>query len=311
MAAVKKIHLQEVGLRDGIQHEEKLVPAAVKITWAERLLASGLDLVQLGAFVRADKVPQMADAEELFKHFLGRDPKLASRLVALVLNEKGLERGMKCGVQVFCVGSSASETHSRENTGMGSEEAARRVAATAREAIKTGKKVHASVHSSFGCGYEGPVPAEKVLSVAKTYLEAGVSSIGLSDTAGHANPPQVKALFTALARLAPGLPLSCHFHNAYGTGLANCFAALEAGVTWFDTSVGGLGGCPFIKLPSGNVCTEDFVHTLQRMGVRKDLDLEEMISVARAASKFFGRELPGAVMKTGSIVDFRGQGKKP
>ncbi|MDA8131504.1 MAG: hydroxymethylglutaryl-CoA lyase [Elusimicrobia bacterium] len=304
MTAVKKIHLQEVGLRDGIQHEEKLVPAGTKIRWAERMLAAGLDLVQLGSFVRADKVPQMADTGELFKHFLGRDPKLASRLSALALNEKGLERGMKCGVQVFCVGSSASETHSRENTGMGTEEAALRVAAMAREALNAGKTVHASVHSSFGCGYEGPVPAEKVLSVVKTYLEAGVGSIGLSDTAGHANPPQVKELFSAVARLAPGLPLSCHFHNAYGTGMANCFAALETGVTWFDTSAGGLGGCPFIKLPSGNVCTEDFVHTLQRMGLRKDVDLEELISVARAASAFFGRELPGAVMKTGPIPGF-------
>lgn len=304
MASDGRIFFQEVGVRDGIQGEEKLVPAGTKINWTERLLASGLDLVQIGSFVRADLVPQMADSEKLFAHFLAKDPSLSGRLSALALNEKGLERGLKCGVKVFSLGSSASETHSLKNTGMGREEAALRGAAMARTAAKSGAAVHALVHSSFGCGYEGPVDPDKAIEVAERYIEAGVTSLGLSDTAGHATPKQVKELYSRVARMAPGLTLSCHFHNAYGTGLANCFAALEAGVTWFETSVGGLGGCPFTKMPSGNVCTEDLLHPLQRMGFRGDIDLAAIIGVAKDVSAFFGRELPGAIMKTGPVPGF-------
>jgi len=304
---MKEIYFQEVGLRDGIQGEASLVPTERKIKWVKELLGSGIDLIQLGSFVRADKVPQMADTETLFEYFKGRGAKPGeAKLSALVLNEKGLERGLKCGVEIFCLGSSASETHCRENTGMGVDEAAGRIAAMAKEALKAGKKVRASVQSAFGCGYEGPIQAEKVLTIVKKYLEAGVSNVGLSDTAGHATPLQVRELFTAVAKLAPKADLSCHFHNAYALGLANCCFALDAGVTYFETSVGGLGGCPFAKLPSGNVCTEDLVHTFQRMGLRKNVNLETLIAVARDAAAFFNRELPGFIMKTGSIVDFKG-----
>ncbi len=300
----KKIFIQEVGIRDGIQGEPALVPTERKIKWAAELLDSGLDVIQLGSFVKADKVPQMADTEELFRHFSALPGK--EKFSALVLNMKGLERGLKCGVGTFCMGSSASETHSRENAGMGVDEAAGHIAEVAREALKAGKKVQALVQSAFGCGYEGPVPAEKVLTIVKKYLEAGVRNIGLADTAGHAHPLQVRELFGAVAELDPAAELSCHFHNAYALGLANCCYALEAGVTYFESSLGGLGGCPFTKLPSGNVCTEDLVHTFQRMGLRKDIKLETLIAVARDAAAFFNRELPGSVMKSGSIVDFKG-----
>lgn len=307
MPPEKRIFFHEVGLRDGIQVEAKLVPTELKINWVMQLLGSGVDQIQLGSFVRADKVPQMADTEELFKCFKGQGGKPGSaELSALVLNEKGLERGLKCGVEVFCMGSSASDTHSRENTGMGADEAADRVAAMIKETLKAGKKVRASVQSSFGCGYEGPVSEEKVLAIVKKYLEAGARNVGLSDTAGHANPHQVGQMFTAVAKLDPTAELSCHFHNAYALGLTNCCFALAAGVTYFETSIGGLGGCPFIERPSGNVCTEDLVHTFQRMGIRKDVKLEAIISVARDAAAFFNRELPGVIIKTGSIVDFKG-----
>ena len=304
---MKKIYIHEVGLRDGIQVESAIVPTELKIKWAEELLGSGIDQIQLGSFVRADKVPQMADTEALFSYFKGQGGEPgAAELSALVLNEKGLERGLESGVEVFCMGSSASDTHSRENTGMGAEEAADRIAVMIEETLKAGKKVRASVQSSFGCGYEGPIPEEKVLAIVKKYLEAGARNVGLSDTAGHANPHQVGRLFTAVAEMAPEAELSCHFHNAYALGLTNCCFALAAGVTYFETSFGGLGGCPFIKRPSGNVCTEDLVHTFQRMGLRKDIKLETIIEVARGASAFFKRDLPGVIMKTGSIVDFKG-----
>jgi hydroxymethylglutaryl-CoA lyase len=167
--------------------------------------------------------------------------------------------------------------------------------------------VQASVQSAFGCGFEGPIAQEKVLDIVKAYLDAGVRNISLADTAGHAQPQQVEDLYGAILGLDPEVELAGHFHNTYGLGLANCYAALKSGVTYFESALGGLGGCPFTKLPAGNVCTEDLVHSLQRMGLRKDIKLEVLLDVASQVSTFFDRELPGFVLKSGSIVDFKGQ----
>ncbi|HEX5808493.1 MAG TPA: hypothetical protein VFY25_07485, partial [Anaerolineales bacterium] len=158
-----------------------------------------------------------------------------------------------------------------------------------------------------GCGFEGPIDPEKVLAIVKCYLEAGIRTISLADTAGHAQPQQVEDLYGAIRLLDPGLELACHFHNTYGLGLANCYAALKSGVTYFEAAFGGLGGCPFTKLPAGNVCTEDLVHSLQRMGLRKDIRLSVLLEVARQVSAYLGRELPGFILKSGSIVGFKGQ----
>jgi hydroxymethylglutaryl-CoA lyase len=250
----------------------------------------------------------MADTDSLFRHFseIGKKPENVS-LSGLVLNEKGLERGLACGVELFCMGVSASETHSRKNTGMTSAEAQARILSMAREALSAGKKVQASVQSAFGCGFEGPIAREKVLDIVKAYLEAGIRNISLADTAGHAEPAQVEELFGEIRQLDPQVELACHFHNTYGLGLANCYAALKSGVTYFESAFGGLGGCPFTKLPAGNVSTEDLVHMLQRMGLRKDMKLEVLLDVAHQVSAFFERELPGYILKTGSIVDFQGK----
>jgi hydroxymethylglutaryl-CoA lyase len=308
-----KIIIHEVGPRDGLQAEKTTVPLAEKIRWIEGLCASGIDIIQVGSFVHPDKVPQMADTDALFRHFSTTKP-AGVILSGLVLNEKGLERGMACGVEMFCLGVSASETHSQKNTGMTSSEALRRIIPMAKQAMAAGKKVQASVQSAFGCGYEGPVDREKVLSIVKTYLEAGIPTISLADTAGHAQPQQVEDLYGAIRALAPALEMACHFHNTYGLGLANCYAALKSGVTWFESAFGGLGGCPFTKLPAGNVSTEDLVHSLQRMGLRKDIRLDVLLEVAHQVGTYFNRELPGFILKSGSIVDFQGQpafGGKP
>jgi hydroxymethylglutaryl-CoA lyase len=304
---MKKPKIHEVGPRDGLQVEKTPVPLAEKIRWIEGVLASGVDLVQLGSFVNPEKVPQMADTDALFAHFRrpGAKPEGVT-LSALVLNERGLERGRAAGVELLCMGVSASETHSRRNTGMGTEEALRRIVAMARGALRDGVAVQASVQSAFGCGFEGPIPPGRVLDLVKAYLEAGVRNISLADTAGHAHPPQVRELFGAIRQLDAEVELACHFHNTYGLGLANCLAALECGVSTLETAFGGLGGCPFTKLPAGNVCTEDLVHTLQRMGMRGDVDLERLIQVSRDVAAFFGRELPGLVARAGSIVGFTG-----
>jgi hydroxymethylglutaryl-CoA lyase len=221
----------------------------------------------------------------------------------LVLNEKGLERGIDCGVEMFCMGVSASETHSRKNTGMSIDEATRRIVAMAKLAEAAERRVQVSVQSAFGCGYEGYVPQERVMKIVEQYLEAGLRNISLADTAGHATPEQVEKMFSAILEIDENIECTCHFHNTYGLALANCYAAMKVGVTSFESSVAGLGGCPFTKIAGGNTCTEDFVHMLQRMGWRNDIALDKLIEIAQDVSKFFGREMEGKVYSVGRIPD--------
>jgi hydroxymethylglutaryl-CoA lyase len=157
------------------------------------------------------------------------------------------------------------------------------------------------VQSAFGCGFEGPIPEERVLGMVRAYTEAGLRNISLADTAGHARPDQVERLFGAVSGIDPGIECTCHFHNTYGLGMANLFAAMRAGVTTFETSFAGLGGCPFTKVAAGNVATEDFVHALHLQGLRLDVQLPRLIEVAREVAAHFGREMQGYVYKTGPI----------
>lgn len=295
------IVVHEVGPRDGLQMERRIVPLEAKEDWVRRIMGSGVDIVQLGSFVHPVKVPQMADTDELVR--LLSDGKPAGVTIAgLVLNERGLERGMACGVDMFCLGASASETHSLNNVGMSSMEATRRIAAAASQALAAGKKVQVSVQSAFGCGFEGPVAEERVLDMARAYVEAGLYNISLADTAGRAHPAQVERLFGAVLGLDANIECSAHFHNTYGLGMANIFAAMRVGVNTFETSFAGLGGCPFTKSASGNIATEDFVNALQLQGIRADIDLDALIGVAADVSAFFGREMPGSVYKAGAIA---------
>lgn len=302
---MNEIKIHEVGLRDGLQIEKQTVPMEKKIEWVDGLLAAGIDMIQLGSFVNPEKVPQMADTDKLFTHFSlsGKKPATAV-LSGLVLNEKGLERGLACGVDMFCMGVSASDTHSRKNTGKSTEEAVGQIIAMAQAAMKGHKRIQVSIQSAFGCGFEGPIPAERVLSIVDRYLQAGIRSISLADTAGHAYPPQVEALFGEILKRDDKVDLACHFHNTYGLGLANCYAALRSGVKYFEAALGGLGGCPFTKVAAGNVCTEDLVHSLQRQGLAREIVLEKLLETSRSLGGFFNRELPGFILKAGSIVNF-------
>jgi hydroxymethylglutaryl-CoA lyase len=301
-----EIKIHEVGLRDGLQIEKQSVPLEKKIAWVKGLLDSGIGMIQLGSFVNPEKVPQMADTDALFRHFNppGTKPSMAV-LSGLVLNEKGLERGMACGVDMFCMGVSASDTHSRKNTGKSTEEATGQIIAMAQAAMKAQKRIQVSIQSAFGCGFEGPIPAQRVLSIVDRYLQAGIRNISLADTAGHAYPPQVESLYAEILKRDNQVELACHFHNTYGLGLANCYAALRTGVKYFESALGGLGGCPFTKVAAGNVCTEDLVHSLQRQGMIMDVELDKLMETARDIGGFFGRELPGFILKAGSIVNFK------
>jgi hydroxymethylglutaryl-CoA lyase len=301
---MSSILIHEVGPRDGLQIEKAIVPTEKKIAWIGKLIAARVDVVQLGSFVNADRVPQMADTEKLFLHFNApeRKPKL-TELSALVLNEKGLDRGFASGVEYFCLGVSASDTHSRKNTGMPTEEALTRIVAMAERAVEAGAKVQVSVQSAFGCGYEGVVPQERVLRIIKRYLDAGLTMISLADTAGHAHPSQVEDLFGVIRDLAPKVTCACHFHDTYGMALANCYAAFRAGVQSFESAVAGLGGCPFTAVSGGNAATEDLVHMFQRMGLRCDIALQPLIDAAREAEQFLSRALPGRIHATGPVPE--------
>jgi hydroxymethylglutaryl-CoA lyase len=294
------IVIHEVGPRDGLQFEAQDVPIDIRENWIRRVMHSGVDIVQVGSFVHPLKVPQMAATDELFRRLV-RDKSSSTILAGLVLNERGLERGLKCGVEMFCLGASASETHSRKNTGMTSMEATERMIAAAKVALAEGKKVQVSVQSAFGCGFEGSIEQQWVLEMVTAYLEAGLLNISLADTAGQAHPAQVEHLFAEVFNLNSRVECTAHFHNTYGLGMANIMAALRSGVTSFETSFAGLGGCPFTKVAAGNVATEDFVNALQLQGLRQDVDLGALISVAQEVAGYFERDMPGCVYKTGTL----------
>jgi hydroxymethylglutaryl-CoA lyase len=288
--------IHEVGPRDGLQIEKKIVPTIAKISWIEKLIESGVDAIQLGSFVNPERVPQMADTERLFEYFNEAERKpVGTVLTALVLNEKGLDRGLACGVENFCMGASASDTHSRRNTGIGWEEAVTRIIRIARRAIDAGTQVQVSVQSAFGCGFEGAIPQKRVLDIVRRYVDAGITTISLADTAGHAHPLQVEGMYGAIREIAPNAVLACHFHDTYGLAMANCVAALRAGVQSFESAVAGLGGCPFTAATGGNAATEDLVHLLQKMGMRDDIALAPLVDAANVMENLLGRTLPGAL----------------
>lgn len=293
---MRQVVIHEVGPRDGLQMERQVVPIDTKEAWIRGAMEAGVDIVQVGSFVHPIKVPQMADTDALIRRLVA-DKGSDVTLAGLALNEKGLERGLECGVEMFCLGASASETHSQKNTGMGTMEATQRIIGAAREALAAGRKVQVSVQSAFGCGFEGPIAEERVLDMVRAYVEAGLYNISLADTAGHAYPAQVERLFADVFALDPQIECTCHFHNTYGLGMANIMAGLRAGVTTFETSFAGLGGCPFTKVAAGNVATEDFVNALQMHGMRTDVRLDRLVSVASEVADFFDREMPGCIYK--------------
>ena len=301
---MKKLIIHEVGMRDGLQAEKEVVPTEQKIKWIKELAGTGVDIIQAGSFVNPKKLPQMADTDELFKYFSSEENKLPHVILSgLVLNEKGLERGIACGVEMFCMGVSASETHSQKNTGMTILQATDRIIAMAKSAIASEKMVQVSVQSAFGCGYEGKIPEEKVLSLVSQFLGNGITNISLADTAGHAVPDQIERLYTAIFKLDPNADCVCHLHNTYGLGLANAYSAYKVGVRSFESSFAGLGGCPFTAIAAGNISTEDLVHMFQKMNFRNDIQLDKLIEIAKEAAEYFNRELPGVIYKTGEIPD--------
>jgi len=244
----------------------------------------------------------MADTDELFKYFNIPENKPKNTILSgLVLNERGLERAINCGVDMICMGVSASDTHSKKNTGMTTEEALKRIIAMAKSTLESGKRVQVSVQSAFGCGYEGNIPQDRVISIIQKYIENGITNISLADTSGYAYPDQVDEILNKINSLSNDITIAVHFHDTYGLGIVNCLVAYKNGVKIFESAFAGLGGCPFTAKASGNVCTEDLINMFQRNNIRNDIKLDKIINISKKAENYFKRELPGKVYRMGLL----------
>jgi len=290
-----RISLREVGPRDGLQNEDP-VPAAAKVALIDQLATTGVSRIEAVSFVRAEAIPQMADADEVWAA-VSKDP--AIRYSALAPNLRGARRALDAGFTEVEAVVSASDTHNRKNVNRSTAQSLDEIAVMIDEAHQRGATLQVVVATAWGCPYEGDVPVERVLAVAGRAVADGADAISFGDTTGMATPSRVQELVGSFRFRHPEVPLNLHFHNTRGTGLANVLAALELGVDDFDASVGGLGGCPYAPGASGNIATEELVYMVEDMGVATGVDLAAMIEAAAAAERIVGRELPSQVLRAG------------
>jgi hydroxymethylglutaryl-CoA lyase len=301
----KRVRIREVGPRDGFQNEPEVVPSDEKVRLIDLLARTGLKRLEVTSFVRADVIPQLADAEEVLDRI---DPPGDVAISVLIPNEKGLENALRRRerFQEINVFLSASETHNRKNVNRSIEESLSGLEAVLARARGEGLRCEGVISVAFGCPYEGHVPPERVFEIAGRLCAAGAQEVGFGDTTGMANPAQVRDFFPA-ARDALGgdVELTAHFHNTRGQGLANVFAALDAGIDSFESSFGELGGCPVPRGATGNIATEDLVSMLHEMGVETGISLERLIEAARSAQEVLGRPL-GSHLLTAGPVEWKG-----
>ena len=294
------VTVREVGPRDGLQAEERVLSTEDKVRLIDALTEAGFRRIEVTSFVHPRAIPQLADAEEVLARIRRRPGVVYS---ALVPNLRGAERALACGVDEITLFVSASETHNRHNVRRSIAESLAGFAAVAERAAAAGVPLTGYVVTAFGCPYEGDVPGEQVERIVATYAGLGAVAVYLGDTTGMANPAQVYRLCSRLKDRFPDLTLGLHFHNTRGAALANVVAGLQAGITVYDGAVGGLGGCPYAPGATGNVATEDLVHMLEEMGIATGVDLDRLLAAARLAQRLIGRELPGCVLKAGKRSD--------
>ena len=291
----ERLSLREVGPRDGLQNEDP-VPTAGKVALIDTLSRTGVARIEAVSFVHPKAIPQMADAAEVWAAIT---PNPDVRYSALVPNRRGAERALDAGLTEIEVVVSASDTHNRKNLNRSTEESLDDIAAITDLVHDRGATCQVIVSTAWGCPYEGDVPVERVLAVAGRALRDGADGLSYGDTTGMATPSRVTQLVAETRSAHPDVGLNLHFHNTRGTGLANVLAALELGVSDFDASVGGLGGCPYAPGASGNIATEELVHMVEDMGVDTGVDLDAMIEAAAQAERLVGRTLPSQVLRAG------------
>ena len=272
-----KIEIKEMGLRDGLQNISKSIETSLKYELFKRLLKCECPYIELTSFVSPKAVPQMSDAKELSK----KCKTYLDRCSALVPNERGMQDAIACGYKEVAVFTAASETFNQKNIRASIKESLERFVPIFALAKSHRMKVRAYISTAFVCPYEGKVKSSKVKSLAKRLLDMGAYEISIGDTIGLATPGQVQKLFTSLLKLAPRQKWAGHFHDTYGMGLANVVAAHELGIYKFDTSIGGLGGCPYAPGAGGNLASEDLVHWAKQEGIQTGLKLPEMIRTTR------------------------------
>jgi hydroxymethylglutaryl-CoA lyase len=288
------IIIEEQGLRDGLQTLSINIPIAKKIEWIQQLIATGLKRIQVTSFVHPKLVPQMADAEELIKLLPKDDSVIFS---ALVLNTKGVERAVSSGVKNLAISISASNTHSVKNANKTIEASKVEFAVMVALAKKNNIVIRGGIQCAFGCRYEGKIEELVVYDLVKHHLDCGVNEIALADSTGMGNPYQVKKMMQKIVALCGDIPVSLHLHNTENKGYANMIAAIEVGVTQFDTAFGGLGGCPFIEGATGNIATEDTVHMLHEMEYETNIDINKVAMVSKGMESILGEKLPGLMYK--------------
>ena len=288
-ALPKRVTVVEVGARDGLQNEPAVIATGDKVTFVGLLSASGVPVVEVTAFVSPRWVPQMGDASEVCR---GIDRRPGTRYSALVPNAKGLERALAAGIHEVAIFAAASETFSRRNINQGIEESLASYAEVCREAQAAGARVRGYLSTCFGCPFEGPIPPERVADVAARLAELGVFEVSVSDTIGVAHPGQVPVVVDAVAARVGIDRVALHFHDTRGTALANVLAGLLSGVTTFDASAGGLGGCPYAPGAAGNLATEDLVYMLDGLGVTTGVDLGALLDACRFIEPRLGHPLP-------------------
>lgn len=288
------VDIVDVSPRDGLQNEPVLLPTDIKLALIRRLAAAGVRRIEVASFVSAERVPQMADAEAVVA---GLPPGVEG--IGLVLNLRGVERALATAVPALNFTIAATDGFAERNQGRPVDILLEQWAAAAALAHSAGRPIAVVISTVFGCPFEGEVPVARVAEVVSRVAEAGPAVITLADTIGAAAPSDVRAKIEAARTAAPGIPLACHFHNTRNTGLANAVAAVEAGVSRLDASLGGFGGCPFAPKATGNIPTEDLVYMLHRMGYRTGIDVEALIEAANWLGGQLGHPPPGMLARAG------------
>ena len=290
----RKARIYEVGPRDGLQNEARMVPTADKIAFVNELARTGLTHIEITSFVNPKWIPQLADGVDVAR---GVERRTGVTFSALVPNRKGLESALAGGMKEIAVFLSASETHNRKNVNKTIAETLKAFEEVVEPAKQAGVRVRAYVSTVYGCPYEGDVDPQRAVDLTRTLREMGVYQVSLGDTVGVANPSQVERVLRMVLAIAPPDALALHFHDTRGTALANCLVGLALGITTIDAAIGGLGGCPYAPGASGNLATEDVVAMLHAMGVDTGIDLDRLVECSRKVAALVGHELPSKYLK--------------
>jgi len=292
-----RIEIVEVGPRDGLQSESRVLPTPTKVEFIQRLAAAGLSRIEVASFVNPKRVPQMADAEDVLAAL--RSTGSAARFIGLILNRRGFERAQAAGCPEVGMAVAATESFSQRNQGCSVDEGVAAWLEIANAANAAGIRAQITISTAFGCPFEGEVAPSQVVALAERLAAGKPAEIAIADTIGVAVPAQVTQLFAALRAALPGIRWRAHFHNTRNTGLANAYAAVQAGVRTLDASCGGIGGCPFAPAATGNIPTEDLIYMLHRMDMDTGVDLPALLDTSRWLQQTLEHTVPGMLVKAG------------